>query len=276
MAASSTSGHELKMDRWHRYECISEDHPQCAGVVYRSVTTILGRAVPKDLSWWGMTIGAEAVQTLLERDYDIAAMSPVEVVDAIKAEKLTVRDRMGQAATRGTSIHQALEDYGTTGKLPTLTDFPASDRGYVRGLARFFMEYQPEIVASEVQVVSVEHEFAGTYDFEANIHGKVTGTTFTPDPAASTFTLGDLKTSRFIYPTSHFPQIEAYEYARIENGRTPTDVRAVLHVTATGGMSLVPSTFTFEDFLILKASSEVVRRGDSEGAKLKREVLKRG
>jgi len=253
---------------------VEPSHTECVGKVYRSVTTILGKSVPKDLSWWGMTTGAKAVTTLIDRGYEVGEMDETAVVDAIKAEKLTVRDSMGNAAERGTSVHKALEDYGNDGTLPNLADFPESSRGYVKGLARFFQIFQPEIVASEVQVVSVEHEYAGTYDFEAKLAGKVVQdkgvSHFTPDPDASTFTLGDLKTSRWVYPTSHFAQLEAYEGARVENGREPTEARAVLHVTATGGMALVPSTFTFDDFLVLKRSAEVVDRGDKEGRALRK------
>lgn len=269
------SSHVLSMDPRHRYTCSCGS---CNGKVYRSVTTILGKAVPKDLSWWGMTIGADGARELARRGYDITSMSGTAVVDAIKAEKLTVRDQMSRAADRGTAVHKALEDYATHGTVPMADDFPDSQRGYVRGLAKFFTTYNPELLATEVQVVSVKHEYAGTFDLEARIAGRVEQgkgrMVFTPDPEASTFTLVDLKTSKWVYPASHFAQLEAYEAARVENGRPPTDARAVLWVTTDGYMELVPSTFTVEDFLALRVSAEVVERGDREGRVLRRSVKK--
>lgn len=271
MTATNTTGHALTMDARHRYTC---DCPLCDGKVYRSVTTILNKAVPKDLSWWGMTTGAAGARQLVERGYDLADMTTEEVVDALKAEKLTVRDTMGAAADRGTAVHKALEDYATNQTIPRVADFPEAQRGYVRGLAKFFLTYSPTLLATEVQVVSVEHSYAGTFDLECLVAGRVEDdgkrTVFTPDPVASTFTLVDLKTSRWVYPTSHFAQLEAYEGARVENGRPATQARAVLWVNSEGSMRLVPSTFTFGDFLTLKQSAEVVGRGDREGAALKR------
>lgn len=272
---TATGGHKLKMDRWHRYECVSEGHPACVGKVYRSVTTILGKSVPKDLSWWGMTIGAEAVKELLTRGYPLMEMDDAQILDLIKSEKLTVRDTMNRRGAEGTAFHESLEAYINDGTLPKASDFPPHEQPRVKGLAKFILTYDPEFLASEVQVVSVEHGYAGTYDFEANVKGRtfINGRgvlCFKPDAKACTFTLGDLKTSKWVYPTSHFPQLEAYEGARVECGRDPTEVRAVLHVTATGGMAFVPSTFTFDDFLVLKRSAEVVERGDRQGRQLRK------
>lgn len=274
MSSTSTTPHVLKMDRWHRYECTAEDHTACKGKVFRSVTTLLNKAVPKDLSWWGMTIGAEATKELYAREYDLAAMSADEIVDAIKAEKLTVRDRMNQRGAEGTALHDALEAYINDGTIPNATDFPTHEQGRVRGLARFITTYDPEFLAAEVQVISVEHEYAGTYDFEANIKGRVErkgkALVFTPDPTANTYTLGDLKSSKWVYPTSHFAQLEAYENGRREMGMRPTEARAVLWIPANGDMRLIPSTFSIEDFLTLRRSAEVVDRGDREGRALRK------
>jgi hypothetical protein len=96
--------------------------------------------------------------------------------------------------------------------------------------------------------MSVKHGYAGTFDLLCNIAGRSY--------------LVDLKTSKWIYPSQHFTQLEAYEGARLEMGEPPTDVRAVLWVNAAGGMELVESTATFEDFLALKASADVLGRLD--------------
>ena len=284
-------GHTLEMDARHRYQCVNVEHKgqPCEGVIFKSVTTILGKAVPKNLAWYGQTRGVAGVKGLLRipkydvkamkpgeiaracedegistvrgaphsypakltriLKYDISTMTPDAITDALKHEHLTVNDHRDQAAARGTGIHKALEDYAAQGIVPAASTFPERDRGYVRGLAKFITTYKPEFDATEVRVLSVEHAYAGTFDLLARIEGRSY--------------LIDLKTSRWIYPASHFPQLEAYEGARVEAGDDATDVRAVLWVNAEGDMALVESTASFDDFLALKASAEVIGRLDA-------------
>lgn len=270
--STTLDGHVLERDRYHRYKCVAETHKgaACDGVVFRSVTTILGKSVPKGgLDWHGQSIGIQGCHTLATKGYDLTAHTPWEIGQEFRTRKLTVRDHMMRAADRGTGVHKGLEDYFDHGKVPVLAEYPKEHHGYVRGLSKFFTTFQPELVASEVQVLSVEHGFAGTFDIEAYIRARVEDVKgrrlLVPDASSRLFMLGDLKTSKYVYPTSHFAQLEAYEKGRIENGRQPTDIRAVLHVTADGFMQLVPSDFTFDDFLRLKASAEVVERGDRFG-----------
>jgi hypothetical protein len=242
--------HTLTMDSKHRYTCACAG---CNGKVYRSVTTILGQSVPKDFgvaAWYGQTIGVAGTLTLLERDFNLKGLDPQHVVKLLTTNRLTVNHTKQKAADRGTAVHAALEAYATEGTIPTPSHFPEADRGYVRGLAKFITEHKPEFVASEVQVLSTEHSYAGTFDLLAWI-------TFNGERR---FSLLDLKTSKWVYPTSHFPQLEAYEGARVEAGETPTDLRAVLWITAEGRMEVVPSTATFDDFLALRRSAEVLQR----------------
>ncbi len=54
-----------------------------------------------------------------------------------------------------------------------------------------------------------------------------------------------------MYPESHFPQIEAYDYAEVENGEPKSDLRMILDAKPTGKYRLIKSTDTFEDFRVL-------------------------
>ncbi|MDR5730557.1 MAG: hypothetical protein RB191_24375 [Terriglobia bacterium] len=302
--------HVLEMDHNHRYRCVAPEHTTepCHGVIFSSVTTILGKAVPKDLSWHGQTRGVIGVKGLLRIPkydvqqmnpgeikraceienihadaitarkrlatilrYDINTMSSFEITEALKREKLTVNDHRDQAAAGGTVVHKALEDYINLGTLPNAGAVPENKRASIQGLAKFILEFRPEFVASEVRTLSVKHGYAGTFDFLAHIHGELhevpkrgggSYVKLRPNPAAKLFILGDMKNSKWVYPTSHFPQLEAYEGARLEIGEPPTDVRAVLWLNADGDMELVPSTASFDDFLALKASADVLGRLD--------------
>jgi hypothetical protein len=270
------------MDARHRYTCVAANHTgePCHGVTFQSVTTILGKAVPKNLAWHGQTRGVIGVKGLLRRQYDIDGMSADEITEALKRERLTVNDHRDQAAAGGTVVHKALEDYANLGVIPSAADVPESKRGSIRGLAKFILEYSPEFVATEVRTLSTTHAYAGTFDLLCKIKARLDtkpvwaakgrGATKTdegtlvlvPDPENTLTALIDLKTSKYVYPSSHFPQLEAYEGARIEAGEEPTDVRAVLWVNAEGDMELVPSVSSFADFLALKASAEVIGRLD--------------
>lgn len=288
------TAHILEHDARHRYQCVNPDHKTepCHGVIFESVTTILGKSVPKNLAWHGQTRGVIGVKGLLRipkynvkamkpheilvaciaeglatgmvmpadigpaqrvklssvPKYDVAKMSPDAITEALKREHLTVNDHRDQAAEGGTLVHKALEDYAEKGIIPSASAVPESKRGSMAGLAKFIIEYRPEFLATEVRVLSVIHKYAGTFDLLCRINDKIY--------------LIDLKTSKWIYPSSHFPQLEAYEGARVEAGEEPTDVRAVLWVNSEGNMELVPSTATFADFLALKASAEVIGRLD--------------
>lgn len=302
------SGHTLEMDPQHRYKCVNPDHTTepCHGVVFQSVTTILGKAVPKNLAWHGQTRGVIGVKGLLKipkydtrkmkpgellaacldegiisgdnwtaptpadraklsaiPKYDIPRMSSDAITAALKRERLTVNNHMREAGEGGTAVHKALENYAERGTLPNANAVPESKRGSVQGLARFIVEYRPECVATEVRTLSVKHGYAGTFDLLCRVRARrEDGKLIADQSAEPMFVLADLKTSKWVYPSSHFPQLEAYEGARVEMGDEPTDVRAVIWTSPTGEMQLVPSTATFEDFLALKASAEVLTRLD--------------
>lgn len=219
---------------------------------YASVTTIISKTVPKELGWWGMTVGVAGVMWLIETQhlnvdpYGNLRISgfkePIQgdgqeavaqVVDLLKAHKLTVNHRMNAAGDRGTLIHDSLERYGKTGEV---------DDAMPPALARWLIGNRPEFLASEVATASMEHRYAGTFDLRARLHaGKYKGQ----------IGLIDLKTTKRVYPDSHFPQLEAYEQAERELGEPPTDFRAVLHLPHEGEVRLVFSTDTFEDFRVL-------------------------
>lgn len=305
------SDHILEHDARHRYRCTNPLHVDepCHGVIFQSVTTILGNAVPKNLAWHGQTRGVIGVKGLLKipkydvramkpgeilsacraegivgdgnfsgRDlaptdrvklsavpkYDIAQMRPDEITDALKREHLTVNDHMRDAAEGGTAVHKALENYAEKGALPVASAVHESKRGSMAGLAKFIVEYRPEIVASEVRTLSVKHGYAGTFDLLCRIRARQEDGKLIADQGAEPLSvLIDLKTSRWVYPASHFPQLAAYRQAWIEMGNDAPDCEAVLWTNPDGDMDLVNSTATFDDFLALKSSAEVIKRLDN-------------
>jgi hypothetical protein len=153
-------------------------------------------------------------------------------------------DARNAAAKRGSLVHKALE---TMAKGGTPDEFDYEHvAGYVEALDKFFDANDPEFHDTECSTASVIHRYAGTLDgFCTFRKGKHKGATARLD----------LKTGR-IYPESHFPQLEAYEWAEVERGKPKSDLRLVLDVKddeklAKPRYRLVQSTDTFDDFFVL-------------------------
>lgn len=146
-----------------------------------------------------------------------------------------------EAADRGNAIHDALERLAQDGTPPDLSDYSGEARGHARGLIRWFLDVRPEFEATEVAVGSREHGFAGRYDIRARVHpSKLDGFPGGP-PEAAVRLLVDLKTSKRVYPTEHFPQLDGYELASCEMGYAPTDAQYVLRTSKDGTYEFVRS-----------------------------------
>ena len=105
-------------------------------------------------------------------------------------------------------------------------------------------------------MASFEHGFAGRYDARGAINSEVKVCHHIVPKSRSRYysmlqpcrVMLDLKTSKGVY-NGHSRQLEAYELASVESGYDPTDVRAILHVTADGLWELKRSFGRPESFL---------------------------
>lgn len=209
---------------------------------FHSVTTIIRKTVPKELAWWGMTVGVQGVAELIRLDPKYARLPADALVSRLTENKLTVNDTLSRAGERGTAIHDLLEDYGKTGNLPDLQAIDPLYTGYARSLVKWLADNRPEFLKQETMTASLEHGYAGTYDARAILHaGKHEGK----------LALIDLKTSKQIHKDQHFPQVEAYEQAEVELGESPTDIRLVVQLSSDGKVRQAVSTYDFSDFEVL-------------------------
>lgn len=218
---------------------------------------------PGPLIWWGMETGVEGVLTLALNGYltparlpngqtvmstiqslpdgseGLVAVGVRDVVDLLTEFKLTTNHVRDSAGDRGQNVHDALELWAKTGEMPDPDLFPPEEKGYVEGLVLFLADLEkgePEVIASERMVASIEHGFAGRYDLEIRTHKPcevVTRWFPKRPPRYATLQPGlyvpDLKTSGGVYP-SHCVQLEGYEIGRVECGYVPSDARAVIRV----------------------------------------------
>lgn len=205
-----------------------------------SVTQVLGVLEKTALPWWGMTVGVKGVCALAQSGEELDWTDPAGIVSLLTATKRTVNHLRDSAATRGKSVHDALEAYATSGTVPRPSEFPAEDRGYVQALARAIVALEPECLATEVMVGSVEHGFAGRYDLLCTIDGLSCRL--------------DLKTGKRIYDVALL-QLAGYELAAVEGmGEDPADQLLVLRLDAGGEFELVRSHATAPMFLGILAA----------------------
>lgn len=234
-------------DKSHRYWIDGEEVP--------SVSTILDETLPKPaLTWWGFRVGMAAVVEMCKLGKvswpELVSCDFTRVKDAapqsherwfmpndkrrkkartilehwaiiLKLHPNAIRD---EAGTRGTSIHEALVQLGM-GVIPDVwgpdSPFPPADRPAVAGLVRWYVDQEPEFVVQEQIVASKKHGYAGRFDL---IVRRPNGN----------LAMVDLKTSKSMYPDSHFRQLKGYEIAWLENGGDPLDELVVLHVDHQG------------------------------------------
>lgn len=252
------------------------------GVEVPSVTKVLEVLDKPALPWWGMTVGIDAIRSLIQMEVlNVGSdgttrglfqtghlLDKSELVELVKHHQLTTNHVLSAAGDRGTGVHDALETWAAIGKMPNPDDFPWEEKGYVTGLLAFLTdaaegELKPEMF--EVMVASTEHGFAGRFDLLAKnekdmrvvtkVYPKI-APKYTTVPGGSRCLL-DLKTSKGIYP-NHFIQLEAYEGGLLECGYGTTDARAVLHVTADGRYEFRRARATLDQFLAVLGCYEAM------------------
>jgi hypothetical protein len=222
------------------------------GEVVPSVTQILEDTLPKPaLTWWGFRVGMATTIELSKRGKltwpALLNHEFREVVDNAPAperthympndkgkkkprtliEQLAIMARLhpnaikSDAATRGTSIHDALTLLAMD-EMPEIDKYPAEDQPFVRGLCRWWLDHQPEFVAVEQIVASLTHRYAGRFDLLLRY------------PGSDDLVLADLKTGKDVRPDSHFRQLRGYEVAWREMGGEPIDRMQIINVQPSG------------------------------------------
>ena len=234
-----------------------------------SVTTILDLFDKPGLPYWAQDVTIDGVMQLLNtgaiqmvqlpnRDRPVLC-TPREgggwqvagrdqVLEQLKAFGLDKDHVTSQAGDRGQSVHDAFELWSKEGLKPDPSIFSEQEHGYVEALLKFIEDVPSlEAISWENQVASMEHQYAGRYDFrgrtnlEHEVCFRVTKTRreyYAILPPG--FGMIDLKTSKDVYFNQH-RQNEGYEIASVECGYEPTVWRAVLNVQKDGKYQLVRS-----------------------------------
>jgi hypothetical protein len=176
-------------------------------------------------------------------------------IQHMKMLKTDHTSKTSEAAERGVDVHSVWEAWSTRQEIPNANAYPENRRGYIRSMAKFIRQYQPKALEAETVVGSAVHGFAGRLDTVVVIRS-------TNDEPR----MLDVKTSKGVYPSSHFPQLAGYELARVECGLEPTTQQGILRLDARGGDPEVAwSNASADDFLAVlgayKSQAKWMRKG---------------
>lgn len=122
---------------------------------------------------------------------------------------------LDKAADRGTAIHNSIENFLKY----DIDDIEPEYRGYFDAFLRFWEDYQPELVRSEVRMYHKLFLYAGTADLLCFIDGRLV--------------LIDYKSTAEIYEMTCRIQLEAYWQALASFGIVP-DEKWILHLRKDG------------------------------------------
>jgi hypothetical protein len=226
-------------------------------------------------SAWGFRIGYEGSYDLYLQQVLQQCDTKDDLRSELKKRGLTPWSKRDKAAERGTWVHDTWEQLAQDGTVPDLDSMPEEVREHVRAILRFHLEYRPTYIATEVQVTSTKHGFAGRYDIRCLIDVKKIAPKLvdhdTPQanrvnamlaykPDEQALCLIDLKTSKGVYPLTHFPQLAGYEGAGLEMGFPSTDAQFVLNTHPDGTYELVASWAQYDHFLAYLGATKAIHR----------------
>lgn len=184
----------------------------------QGATTIL-RVIDKPaLIYWALN---EMEAYLLDKLSGAGPVDEVKLRMELEAGKKAHRQTSRKAATIGTIAHEWISNYiinriagKWTNDVPDMPENPQVCQA-VSAFLSWESGHDIRWLSTERPVLSVQHGFCGTMDWEAVIDGKLIA--------------GDLKTSNGIYPEMHL-QLAAYQMAREEESTARYDGRLILRI----------------------------------------------
>lgn len=180
---------------------------------------------------WPVKLMADGI---LERWLPDKPYTKTQIELDVKECKGLWREKRDKSADTGTKAHELIETYINTGIWKTFLDNEI--KNCVENFIEWEKKYNPVWLASEIQVGSEFHHFAGIVDACAEIEGKKV--------------LLDFKTSSSIKP-EYWIQLTGLAMALEEQGWKP-EVLAILHLPKEGEFEYVerPNTGQFENQFI--------------------------
>ena len=216
------------------------------GIIVPSVTKVTGVLDKPALIYWAVneTIAYIADSWQAGLEYNQAQ------IDSIVADAKGARFRVSQKALNiGSDAHDWLERYIKSQvlntKMPELPEYPP-----VLNAVTSYLEWEKaqddiEYISSERRLYSMKYKYSGTADIMLRVNGELT--------------LGDLKTSKGIYP-EYFLQCAAYAQAWQEEDGVKVDKMSIIRIPKDGSSVEVADNYDVDTlFGVFKACLAVWR-----------------
>jgi len=167
----------------------------------------------------------------------------LQKADFIKNVKGAWRRRGERAADTGTLVHGFLADVAE-GKIPELPINKQAAKACEAALF-WYQEVITKPIQTEAKVYSIEHNYAGTLDLDAEtIHGR----------AIVDWKTGN-RVKKYGVKPEHLGQTAGYQNARQEEGHGPYDLRLIVRIDRDTGDIVVHEALDFDrDFESFKAA----------------------
>ena len=235
----------------HQYKLDGEKMP--------SVTQIIDAFDPKPaLTWWAWRVGMSTIIELLQSErlsYPVLIQENPSVIrkpikdDDLLLERLAIETKFHPNAIRderkdeGVAIHHALHQAAERATIPILSDFDPHLRGYVQSFSTWFVDTDPDVIATEVLTGSPLHRYCGKFDIK-----------YRPGQGYARVELGDFKTQdkpELSVYDSHHHQLRGYLEAEAELSRMQNvdevdiaEIGRIIVLSATGDRPLVVASAT--------------------------------
>lgn len=235
-------------DKSHRYKIRKGDEPLR---FVPSVSTILDKTVPKNLTGWAERLTVAGIVSLNQLGRQTDRMGPDAILAEMHAQGLRYYQNRDAAAEKGTDVHRAMEDLAD-GKVPNLREYALDRRGHIQAFVKWWMEYEPKVIYAELMVASWEFQFAGRMDLLVEIDG---------------VGVVDLKTSKAVRESHHF-QTAGYRIGVEECGWPVPTFGAILRTNENGTFEYVQSHASREQFIALVNSYRAQKDFETETKQL--------
>ncbi len=165
----------------HKYFAKYPDLPTATGLAMPGVTSVIQKVDKSGpLIAWAKGVTADAALDNLDRLSEMVEADGREPTKAwLKAHATAESDK---AKDLGTRVHILAEQI-SRGAEPEMDEF---EEPFVAAYRRYLVDFAPTVKSLENMVWSPADQYGGTFDFLAELDGKLT--------------LGDLKTGKGIYP----------------------------------------------------------------------------
>ena len=238
-------------------------HYTVNGQRFPSVTTVLRILDKPALVPWAWSLAVEGAAEINSRK-GVIPVTPAYMRQALVDNEWGWWQKRDAGGLRGSQLHKAIEDLIEHGKIPSFSEYAEENQGYLRALARWWVECKPTIIATELKVGSLEHGFAGRLDLIEDDGGEhlildIKSGGQLKEPI-------DDSLARFPYEEHHL-QSQGYQIGYEETYEEPIHGGKIINLADNGDYRVTPALGGRDQFLaVLNAYNHV--------AELRKEISK--